>query len=94
MDKDARDRWYAHWVTKGFDALEAMLASSAGAGADRFCHGDSPTMADCCLVPQVYNAQRFSVSLEPYPTLQRINDACLQLQAFRRAAPDVQADAA
>src|SRR5450432_1639680 len=85
------NRWYAHWVTEGFKALEAMLAGTAHTG--RFCHGDSPTMADCCLVPQVYNAQRFAVSLEPYPTLRRINNACLQLQAFQRAAPEAQADA-
>lgn len=92
MDKESRDCWYAHWVIEGFRALEAMLAGSADTG--RFCHGDSPTMADCCLVPQVYNAQRFAVSLEPYPTLRRINNACLQLQAFQRAAPEAQADAA
>jgi maleylacetoacetate isomerase len=92
MDKESRDCWYAHWVIEGFRALEAMLAGSADTG--RFCHGDSPTMADCCLVPQVYNAQRFAVSLEPFPTLRRINNACLQLQAFQRAAPEAQADAA
>lgn len=91
MDKDARNRWYAHWVTEGFSALEATLGSSAETG--RFCHGDSPTMADCCLVPQIYNAERFAVSIEPYPILQRINTACLQLQAFQRAAPEAQADA-
>ena len=72
-------------------ALEATLGSSAETG--RFCHGDSPTMADCCLVPQIYNAERFAVSIEPYPILQRINTACLQLQAFQRAAPEAQADA-
>jgi len=69
-----------------------MLAGTAHTG--RFCHGDSPTMADCCLVPQVYYAQRYAVSLESYPTLRRINNACLQLQAFHGAAPEVQADAA
>lgn len=91
MDKGARDRWYAHWVTEGFNALEAMLADSADTG--RFCHGDSPTMADCCLVPQIYNAHRFAVPLASYPTLRRINEACLQLQAFQRAGPDAQPDA-
>jgi maleylacetoacetate isomerase len=91
-DKDARDRWYVHWVTQGFDALEAMLARSVHAG--RFCHGDAPTMADCCLIPQVYNAERFAVSMERYPTLQRVTNACRELQAFQRAAPEAQADAA
>ena len=91
MDKDARDRWYAHWVNQGFAALEAMLAGNPATG--RFCHGDAPTLADCCLVPQVYNAQRFAVSLAPYPTIERINATCLALPAFQCAAPQAQADA-
>ncbi len=92
MDSQARSGWYAHWVSEGFRALESMLAHNGSTG--RFCHGDTPTMADCCLVPQIYNAERFAVSMEPYPTLRRIHGACLEMAAFQRAAPQVQADAA
>lgn len=83
--------WSAHWIKVGFDALEALLAASPEVG--RFCSGDDPTLADCCLIPQVYNARRFKVSLKPYPTLARIDAACNELDAFRRAAPEVQPDA-
>ena len=69
-----------------------MLSDSAATG--RFCHGDTPTLADCCLVPQIYNAERFGVSLDAYPTLRRIGQACLELTAFEQASPEAQADAA
>ena len=92
MDQQARSGWYAHWVNEGFRALECMLATSDSTG--RFCHGDTPTLADCCLVPQIYNAERFAVSMEPYPTLSRIHGACLELPAFQRAAPETQPDSA
>ena len=88
----ARNTWYRHWVTLGFAALETMLSESSHTG--RFCHGDTPTLADCCLVPQVANAQRFAVPMEPYPTLVRIDAACRTLEAFQQAAPENQADAA
>lgn len=91
VDEAGRLRWYTHWVDEGFAALEAILSSQAATG--RFCHGDSPTIADVCLVPQVYNAGRFDIDLSPYPTIQRINEICLALPAFADAAPDGQPDA-
>ena len=86
-----KNEWYAHWVRQGFDALEKRLADEPGGG--RFCHGDTVTMADCALVPQVFNAERFKVDLSPYPTIMRINAECLKLEAFQRAAPANQPDA-
>jgi maleylacetoacetate isomerase len=91
-DKAARDDWYRHWVQLGFDALESRLVRDAATG--RFCHGDSPTMADVCLVPQVFNARRFAVDLGPYPRIAGIDAACRELPEFRGAAPDRQAQAA
>lgn len=90
-DEVQRAEWSRHWIATSFAALEAMLADHAATG--RYCHGDVPGMADACLVPQVYNARRWKLSLEPYPTLRRIGDECLALDAFRRAAPNAQADA-
>ena len=87
---EARRAWYAQWVGLGFKTLEAVLQQSSG----RYCHGDTPTLADCCLVPQIYNAERFHVPLDAYPNLCRIAEACRQLPAFQRAAPEAQADAA
>ena len=89
VDAAARQAWYQHWVATGFEALERMLA--AGAGGD-FCHGSTPGLADCCLVPQMANARRFQVPLDAYPRLCRIEAACLQLEAFARAAPERQPD--
>jgi maleylacetoacetate isomerase len=86
-----RDDWTRHWIRVGFDAMERMLVESVDTG--RFCHGDIPTLADCCLVPQMYNARRFKLDLEPYPTLVRIDAACLALPAFAAARPESQADA-
>jgi maleylacetoacetate isomerase len=90
-DELQRAEWSRHWIAIGFEALEAMLADNAATG--RFCHGDEPGMADACLVPQVYNALRWKLPLDGYPTLRRIADACNELDAFRRAAPEVQPDA-
>jgi maleylpyruvate isomerase len=87
----ARSDWYRHWITLGFTALERMLASTPATG--RFCHGDSPGLADCCLIPQIANARRFDTSLEAFPTIRRIEAACLALPAFQKAAPQVQPDA-
>jgi maleylacetoacetate isomerase len=82
-------RWYAHWIAVGLASLETMVATTAG----RFAYGDTPTLADCCLVPQVYNARRYHCDVEPYPTLRRIEAACLALDAFERALPERQPDA-
>ncbi|MBS0510185.1 MAG: maleylacetoacetate isomerase [Proteobacteria bacterium] len=86
-----KNAWYRHWIEVGLAAVEAMLAGDARTGA--FCHGDTPTLADCCLVPQVFNARRFDCSLEPYPTITRIAARCESLEAFRKAAPANQPDA-
>ena len=82
-DETARDDWYRHWVSAGFDALEAMANSNAP-----FLGGDAPGIADICLVPQMYNARRFTTPLEAYPNLVRIDAACTALEAFARAHPD------
>jgi maleylacetoacetate isomerase len=91
LDEAQREDWYRHWVEEGLGALEARLARESATG--RFCHGDSPGLADCCVVPQLYNARRYKVSLEPFPTVLRIEAACMALGAFRDAAADSQADA-
>jgi maleylpyruvate isomerase len=87
-DKATRETWYRHWVQRGFDALEPRLVRDGATG--RFCHGDAPTMADVCLVPQVANARRFAVDLTPYPRITGIDAACRDLPAFQAAAPERQ----
>jgi maleylpyruvate isomerase len=87
----AKLAWIAHWTVAGLDALEAELARAPQRG--RFCLGDTPTLADCCLVPQLFAAQRFNVDLAPYPTLRAIDAACAQLPAFADAHPARQPDA-
>ena len=82
--------WYRHWIGDGFQKLEAELARGA---TGRFCHGDAPTMADCCLVPQVFNAQRYQCDTSPYPTVMRVFAECMKLDAFDRAQPSRQPDA-
>jgi maleylacetoacetate isomerase len=83
--------WYRHWIADGLAKLEAELAASSETG--RFCHGDAPTMADCCLVPQIFNARRYESDLKPYPAIMGIFDACMALDAFDRAQPSKQPDA-
>ncbi len=90
-DDAARDAWYAHWCAVGLQALEARLAREPATG--RCCHGDAPTLADVCLVPQLANARRVDLDLSPFPTLLRIEAACLALPAFAAAAPSRQPDA-
>jgi maleylacetoacetate isomerase len=90
--EDAKLAWYRHWVKIGFDALEPMLANSDATGV--FCQGDAPTVADICLVPQVFNAKRFDCPLGDYPTIMRIYEACEKLPAFAAAHPSKQPDAA
>lgn len=83
--------WSRHWIETGFDAYEATIANDPRTGA--FCHGDVPTMADLCLVPQVFNAARFKVDMKNYPTIQRIYETCMRLPAFDAAQPTKQPDA-
>ncbi len=89
-DQAAVDAWYRHWVETGLEACEALLP---GRGS-RFCFGDEPTLADVCLVPQIYNARRFKADLSATPRLVAIDEACGKLPAFARAAPEAQPDAA
>jgi maleylacetoacetate isomerase len=91
LSEEQRNTWYRHWTESGLLAVEKMLVQSGKAGT--FCHGDTPTLADCCLVPQMFNARRFECDLSQMPTLVRINDACQELDAFARAAPAQQPDA-
>jgi len=85
-------RWIHHWIGEGLAAVERQLAGHPGTG--RFCHGDTPTLADLTLVPQVFNAQRFDTPLDHVPTVRRVFDACMQLEAFRAAEPSACPDAA
>jgi maleylacetoacetate isomerase len=91
LSEEQKLQWYQHWVITGFTALERRLATEPGTG--RYCHGEAPTLADCVLVPQVANARRFKVDLEPFPTIRRIDEACRALEPFRQAAPENQPDA-
>ena len=81
--------WYGHWVERGFGAIETWLQAPE---TGRFCHGDEPSLADCYLVPQVYNAERFGCDLEPYSAIRKITARCRALEAFADAAPENQAD--
>jgi maleylacetoacetate isomerase len=90
LEEEARDKWYAHWVTEGFQALETMAKKRAGS----FLFGNSPTMADVCLVPQMYNARRFNVPVDAFPTLLRADSSANALPAFADAHPDRQEQAA
>lgn len=91
IDDAGRDTWYHHWIHNEFKVLEQRLEREAETGL--FCHGDTPTLADVCLVPQVANAQRFNVDLSAYPTILRINHECLRVDGFARAVPGAQPDA-
>ncbi|MCP4327417.1 MAG: maleylacetoacetate isomerase [Alphaproteobacteria bacterium] len=90
-DETERDQWYHHWIALGLSGVERILTLTAGTG--RFCHGDSPTMADVCLVPQIFNAKRYDCPLQDYPTVMSIFDACMALEAFDAAQPLKQSDA-
>ncbi|MBA1147441.1 maleylacetoacetate isomerase [Ectothiorhodospiraceae bacterium WFHF3C12] len=86
-----KTQWYHHWIHEGFRALEALLQAESQSGP--YCLGDNLTLADVCLVPQVYNANRFEVDLDEYPAIRRVHEACERLPAFERARPENQPDA-
>lgn len=90
-DEATTNAWYEHWVTEGLSSLESYLAREGMSGD--FCYGNTVTMADICLVPQIFNARRFNCSLDAYPKLLAITDRCMKLDAFRAAEPSTQADA-
>jgi len=90
LSEEEKDGWYRHWIHDGMAKLEADLARGGGG---KFCHSDAPGMADCCLVPQVFNAQRFNCDLSHAPRVLRIFEQCMQLEAFQRAQPSRQPDA-
>jgi maleylacetoacetate isomerase len=91
LDEDSRREWQCHWMAEGFAGIEAMLAGSDQTGS--FCHGDTPTLADLCLIPQIFNARRNDLDLSPYPTLLRIEAVALAHPAFEAAHPSNQPDA-
>jgi maleylacetoacetate isomerase len=91
QNEEQVNAWYRHWVGDGLAKLEAQLTRTEGTG--KFSHGDAPSMADCCLVPQVFNAQRFDCELALYPTVMRVFGECMKLDAFDRAQPSRQPDA-
>ena len=91
LDEEGVNAWYRHWIAAGFAMLEAYLGREKRDG--RYCHGNAVSMADCCLVPQVFNAQRYHCDVAPYPTIMRIFDACMQRDAFAATQPMKQADA-
>ena len=91
-DETVVEAWYNHWIKLGFDGIERLLADDERTGT--FCHGETPSLADICLVPQVYNAKRYpSFDMAPYPTIRRVFDACMKLDAFDAARPEKQPDA-
>ena len=91
LTEEVKLEWHRHWLRSGLETLEALLAGDARTGV--YSHGDTPTLADCCLVPQVFNAQRFEVDTALYPTVMRISAACAALPAFQHAHPSQQPDA-
>jgi len=91
VSDEQKNAWYRHWVETGLETLEQMLASDSRTGL--CCHGDTPTLADICLVPQIFNAQRFKARLDHVPTVMRIHEHCLTLPAFARSVPALQPDA-
>jgi len=91
VSEDAKKAWLRHWIVEGFASVESHLARHPGTG--KFCHGDTPTMADCFLVPQAFNAIRFGIDIAPHANIARIYANCVELPAFVKAAPGAQPDA-
>ena len=91
LNEDGVNAWYRHWIADGLTKFEADLVNGKTAG--KFCYGDTPTMADCCLVPQVFNAQRYQCDTTAYPTAMRVFAECMKLDAFDRAQSAKQPDA-
>ena len=91
LDEDGVNAWYRHWIAEGFQVMEALLVQERKNG--KYCYRDQVTMADCCLVPQVFNAILYKCDLKPYPTVMRIHEACMKLDAFVLAQPSKQPDA-
>lgn len=91
QDEATVANWYNHWIAKGFESIEKILASDGQAG--NYCHGDMPGLADICLVPQVFNARRYKLDMSPYPTVMQVFDRCMTLAAFEDARPEKQQDA-
>mgnify|MGYP000182036446 CR=1 FL=1 len=91
LDVSAQEKmnWVHHWMVAGFSSVEAQLVKTSG----RYCFADKVTMADICLIPQVYNAKRFGVEMATFPNISRIVDNCLSLPAFDKALPENQDDA-
>jgi maleylacetoacetate isomerase len=92
LDDDGVNAWYRHWIAEGFEMMESFLKRERKHG--KFCLRDQVTMADCCLVPQVFNAERYNCDLKPYPAVMRIHEACMKLDAFIQAQPSKQPDVA
>ncbi len=89
VSEDDKNRWYRHWVETGLEVVERQLA----AAPSTYCHGSTPTIADCCLVPQIFNAKRFDCRLEHVPQVMRVFDACMKLPAFEQTRPEACPDA-
>ena len=99
VEEDAKNAWYRHWVRSGLEAFERQLAllaqerAAQGMAPSVLCWGDTPSLADCCLVPQIFNGQRFNVSLDQLPLTMGAFEACMALPAFQRAQPSACPDA-
>ena len=91
VSEEAKNGWYRHWVESGLEAVERTLARGP---AGRYCHGDTPTLADCALVPQIFNARRFDCRLDHVPTVMRVFEACMRHDAFASTQPSACPDAA
>jgi maleylacetoacetate isomerase len=89
VSEDDKDRWYRHWVETGLEVVERQLAAQPGT----YCHGSTPTLADCCLVPQIFNAQRFKCRTDHIPQTMRVYEACMKLPAFSKTQPSECPDA-